>query len=344
MLPAPSKLKIPGFSPNCLMGAVAAVAQHQLGINGALERLYFCHTFRYTKRAPTLAVEDALPLLNASFTRELPLSKDEFAHRLRHYYCIELLNKEYRAFDELLDDLAWLTSAGELPLTEIDFFHMRRHPYFRAFHDQHMMVVTGVDRERRQLAVCEAVFGDAPFSLDDYRGFFDEVTHEIRRPFYLALVRRTPGNPAKLSLEQLRHDLQFSLANLHARAPDQGLLALEAFVEDMASFCTPRQRPCRIYGMWVFMCDLMNNLRFAGQLKCDYPALADQPWFKTLERSLNVLSRRWFSVTTDLDAALDRGDSQMPPNTMSNLRMILADERQLVEQLGQLETLLRTLL
>lgn len=339
-----AKLKVPGFSPNCLVGAIAAVAQHQLGLVGGLERLYFCHTFRYAKQAAILAAEGPIALLNASFTRELPVTKDAFADRLRRYHCLEVLHKGYWRFDELLDDLAELTAAGELPLTEIDFFHVRQHPYHHVLKEQHMMVVYGLDREHGHLAVCEAVYGHTRFPLDDYQAFFEEVTQALKRPFYLAVAKRTPGAAEKISLEDVLHDVDLSLANLTAPSPDRGITALQHFIDDLSAYLAEPRPPFRIYGLWVFMCDFMNNLRFVGELERDHPVLATQPWLGPLKRSLTTLNRKWFSVTTELDAAAARGDALAPPSVLPTLREILVEERACLEHLEALRASLPQLL
>jgi hypothetical protein len=320
-------LSIESFSPNCLMGTVGAVAKYKFAIPN-INKLYFNHSYCYITSGGQVDFLQDSHFLNINLSRELPINKNFFVKRLKEYYGLDLSYKGYHSFNELINDVTYFTSIGEPLLTEIDFFYLKGHYFYHKTHDQHMMIIYGVDLKQKCLKVSEAIFGHMDFSLEDYQAFFEEVSNKIQRPFYLMLVNSSLVTNNKINLQYLSYDLKLSLNNLNHE--QHGKAALKSFIEDLDCFyqtnSTTLKKTFYITGIWVFMCNSMNNFKFMQELEIDYPSL-NKHLITEIKKLMTQLNRKWFCVTMDIENSISKLDFSVTKNIMPTLNEILNLEK-----------------
>lgn len=287
-------LRIESFTPNCLLGVTGAVAYKKYKIEN-LYRLYFHHSYIYEKKLEVKYLPETGGL-NVLFTRKLPVSKEIFINRLSDYY--NLFHKYYGYFNytNFIKDIAQLISDDEPLMIEIDFFFMKKHRYYRKVHDQHMMIIYNVDFEQRQFSVCEAVFGYFNMSFDEYFEYFsDVIEHRNRGIFVLTLNRNNSNKESRININYFIDDIDKSLDNLIA---DNGLKSLNDFCDDLSLFLKSNDNQNNFFvpGMWVFMCDSMNNVNFINQFKKDYPDFNSDA-LEAVRKSSIITNRKWFYLT-----------------------------------------------
>lgn len=295
------KMAIEGFAPTCLMGVTGAICEYK-GYSDNVNRLYFHSSYVYEKKDENIYDSDENKM-NVMFSRELPLKKEEFMERFSHYYGLDYFFKEVSKFDELLDIIEEHLNNNEPVMMEIDFFFMAKHRYYAIAHDQHMMIVEGIDREKKILQICEAIYGHFEMPFSEYRAYFDDVIQNRNRNVYLLLVKKNKKNSENIiRKEWFLHDLEKSYNNLSDnKNASLGMSALRDFKNDLLEII--KSGKCKngiiIPGMWVFMCDNMNNVNFIQELKKDYPNFHSEV-LEDLRKACVVINRKWFYISMAL--------------------------------------------
>jgi hypothetical protein len=338
LIPSCNGMRIDSFSPNCLMGTAGAVARVMFGVPN-LSKLFFNHSYVYRAPPVGLCLHAGSDILEATFTRELPLTKEAFLDRLARYYGITFLHKPYTEFGALTDDLARL-AAQRLPvLSEIDFFHVPGHPFYRQHHDGHMMIVTGRGHTPGTLRVVEAVFGEQDFPLTDYRAAFEDARCR-GRPFYLVSLEQFEKRDRPLDAEAILSDLERSLTNLESPQAGQGRQALAHFAEDFARFhdenSASPQRPFLIPGVWAFMCTAMNNARFLAELAAEAALDNLAEIVEWLRRKMFWLNKKWFAFNLAMERSMQERAFALTAKMPKVLSEIVAREDETAEMIAAL--------
>lgn len=173
------KMMIEGFAPTCLMGVTGAISNYK-GYVENINRLYFHSSYVYEKKKEDIYDSDENKM-NVVFSRELPLQKEEFTERLSYYYGLDYYFKEVMEFDEMLDIIEEHLKNDEPVMMEIDFFFMEKHKYYNKYHDQHMMIVEGIERDKKILMICEAIYGHFEMPFSEYQVYFNDVVQNRKR-------------------------------------------------------------------------------------------------------------------------------------------------------------------
>lgn len=295
------QLTIEGFASNCLMGVIGAISKYK-GYTENINKLYFHSSYVYKK------MEDALydveqNRMNVEFSRELPMKKETFMKRLNYYYGLDFFYQEFSDFDKLVNVLEQNIKNDEPVIVEIDFFFMTKYRHYQKVHSQHMMIIEDIDREKEKFQVCEAVLGhfDMPFS--EYQAYFQDVIQNRKRNVYLLKVRKTESDVyIKICKEWFLEDIDVTYKNLSE--PENSGIGMHAFTNFRDDFMQLLQvGMCRndiiIPGMWVFMCDNMNNVNFIQEWKKGYPDFHSDA-LENVKKSSVVINRKWFYITMAL--------------------------------------------
>jgi len=333
-----NKLSIEGFSPNCLMGVTGAVAKYKYSIAN-INRLYFHHSYIYEKNEKVY-YDSIAEGLNVWFSRELPISKDDFSCRLYQYYGLVHQYKAYSDFGRLVQDLDKLTNNGEPVMLEIDFYFMKKHRFYHKVHDQHMMIVYGADFEKQCFHVFEAVFGHVEFAYSDYKDYFNEVVNNRKREIYaLVLVQKELGRnweENKICLQKFREDIDKTLKNLlHDNTSTAGIGALVEFRKDFLEFIQNREKSINSFfvpGLWVFMCDGMNCINFIDEFKKDYPDFPRDN-LAEVKKHCTVINRKWYYITMGINEV----DRYKTADYEKALNDIVQTEKMLIEKLSMVK-------
>lgn len=293
--------KIEGFAPNCLMGVTGAISTYK-GYTENINKLYFHSSFVYKKMEGSIYQKEK-NCMNVEFSRELPLSKEQFMERLRKYYSLEYFFNEYTEFNDFIEEVEAYTRKEGPIMAEIDFFFMRKYSHYQKVHSQHMMIFEGIDREKKVFHVCEAVFGCFDMPFDEYRAYFQEVIQNRKRKVYLLRVKRLNFNRIqKVNKEFFIEDIDRTYRNLSQDSiPNVGMNALKEFKKDFLYVLEEEKCESNIVipGMWVFMCDHMNNVNFIQEWKMDYKDF-DSESLENIRKISIMLNRKWFYISTTL--------------------------------------------
>jgi len=297
-----SNIVIEGFSPNCLMGVIGAVAKYKYNESN-INRLFFHHSYVYEKKEEVKYLEETEGL-NVWFSRELPIKKEEFSKRLMDYYGLCHYTAAYSEFDDMLEVIQCLNNANEPVMVEIDFFYMKKHRYYQKVHDQHMMIIYNIDFENRYFEVCEAVFGYIRIGFEEYYEYFKEVKFNRNRDIFIMILKRAEKDKNNTSyIENFIKDIDKSLNNLTIKNTQTlGLEAFNNFSEDFIHLIKSDKCSNNFFvpGMWVFMCDCLNNAKFITEFKnvCTdfYSKELDE-----IKKCFNKSNRKWFTITTALN-------------------------------------------
>lgn len=332
-----NELSIEGFSPNCLMGVTGAVAKYKYNVKN-INRLYFHHSYVYEKN-DKVDYNIQTGGLDVCFSRELPISKDDFSSRLYDYYGLSHQYKKYSDFEQLIQDIDKITKNGEQVMIEIDFYFMKKHRFYHKVHDQHMMIIYGVDFDKQCFRVCEAVFGHVDFEFTDYKNYFDVVVNNRKREIYtLTLVKKELGNQKvqpKINILKFGEDIDKTLKNLSQDSTSKvGIGALIEFRKDFLQFIKNKEEGINnffIPGMWVFMCDGMNCVNFINEFRNDY---TDFPKgnISDIRKYCIIINRKWYYITM----ALNNVNRNELTGYKKALDDILRTEKLLVEKLRML--------
>lgn len=291
-------LHIDGFSPNCLFGVTGAVARSKYMIEN-INRIYFHHSYIYEKDGEVKYLPD-VNSLNICFTREIPISKDSFIDRLLYYYALTHSYTSYSDFECMVNDIARLNASGEPIMIEIDFFFMKKHRFYNKVHDQHMMIIYDVDLEKKQFSVCEAVFGQIKISFEEYYEYFKDVNENRNRGVFVLLLGKKDGcNTNKIKIDYFISDIEKTLENLVSL---EGLTRFNQFSNDFISFLQKANYNNNFFipGMWVFMCDSMNNVNFINEFKKDYTDFKSNA-LEDIRKYFIIINRKWFYLTMALN-------------------------------------------
>lgn len=291
-------LHIDGFSPNCLVGVTGAVARSKYMIKN-INRIYFHHSYTYQNNGEIKYLPD-VNSLNICFTREIPISKDSFIERLFYYYALTHSYMIYSDFEYMVNDIARLNAFGEPIMIEIDFFFMKKHRFYKKVHDQHMMIIYDVDLEQKQFSVCEAVFGQIKISFEEYYEYFKDVNENRNRGiFVLRLSKKNGYDSHKIRIDYFIKDIEKTLENL---VYSDGLSLFNQFSNDFINFLEKGNYDNNFFipGMWVFMCDSMNNVNFINEFKNDYIDFESTALDEVRKCSI-ITNRKWFYLTMALN-------------------------------------------
>lgn len=298
---AEKQLIIEGFAPNCLMGVTGAIVKYK-GYTENINRLYFHASYLYERKEGKIYYPEK-NTMNVEFSRELPMTKEVFQERLRGYYGLEYFYHEYSDFEEMVSVLEEYTRLGEPIMVEIDFFFMKKYRHYGNVHSQHMMIVEKIDREKKVFHVCEAVFGHFEMPFEEYFSYFQDVIQNRRRNVFLLKVsKKSQVKHAKIHPEWFLKDLEKTQMNfMEATNAVKGMRALINFKADFMSLFEEGilQDDLVVPGMWVFMCDNMNNVNFIQEWKLDYPDFISSA-MENIRKSSIIINRKWFYISMAL--------------------------------------------
>ncbi|WFR57114.1 hypothetical protein QA584_26470 [Anaerocolumna sp. AGMB13025] len=287
-------LKIEGFSPNCLMGATCAIAKYKYDVDN-VNKLFFHHSYIYQKGAEVLYLPQ-IGGLNVWFSREVPISKEEFCKRFYNYYGITHYTADYYDFFKLTNDLTQLNMQHEPVIVEIDFYYMRNHDYYKKLHEQHVMIVYEVDWERKCFQVSDAILGFSSIYFDEFKEYFDDVVLNRNRPIHILSIKKDKLEE-KVNIQNFIEDINRSLYNL--KDQDKfGLTCLNVFIEDLVNVINIEKEAeaLIIPGSWAFMCDSMNCMKFIEEFEKDYPEYKLHV-LNEIRKDFTQLYRMWFSFS-----------------------------------------------
>lgn len=332
------RLKIDSFSHNCLMGTLGAIVNYKFMIQN-IYKLFFGYSYSYKKHASLIDFVTNTNVLNITFSREFPTNKKNFLHRLKRYYGIKPIYKEYLEFPHVLEDISYLVARDEPIITEIDFYYVKKHFYFHTFHEPHMMIIRGLDHNRISMPVVEAVFGRFDFPVKDYQDYFNYVIASRKRPMYLWTIRQESIQSTKIDKIELIKDLKLTLDNLNSDQESNGLRGLNLFIEDFKKFYKKNQvnkrKPFSIPEIWVFMCSAMHNYRFLKQLESDHINL-NNTLLKKLQEKMVMLNRKWFAVNMTIVKSLEADDFSQTNDILHWLNTILNLEENTSDLIAEL--------
>ena len=293
------ELSIDAFSSNCLMGVTGAIARYLYKIEN-LNRMYFHHSYTYQKQE-TVKIDHEKNCMNVWFSREIPMEKEQFVNRLAYYYGLEYLYAKYSNFDSMINDIAKLIAKGQPVMIEIDFFFMRAHRYYKKIHDMHMMIIYDIDFDRSVFHICEAVFGYMEMEFDEYLEHFNEIISNRQREINILLLKRKSENIQKINLDNFKADVDKTLNNL---VKGEGISDFLLFKRDFLDLMRHKKKISNISipGMWVFMCDHLNNYSFIKEFEKDHRHFKSSSLEKIKEHSV-ALNRKWFQLYMMLNEA-----------------------------------------
>lgn len=289
------RLEIEGFAPNCLMGVTGAISKYYDYVKN-INKLYFHSSYIYKKSEGDI-FDAKKNCMNVEFSRELPIKKEEFMERLRRYYGLEYFYKEYNDFEEYVNDIDVI---NEPVMAEIDYYYMYKYRHYQKIHSQHMMIIEKVDKKNEQFFICEAVYGHFTMSFKEYKEYFNEVVNNRKRNIYLLKVKNiVKGLNTKVRKEWFLNDLKNTYENLSKNnLQGIGMKALLEFKKDFIQLL--KDKKCKddfeVPGMWVFMCDNMNNVNFINEFKQDYPEF-NSCALEEIRKASIIINRKWFYIT-----------------------------------------------
>lgn len=291
---------IEGFSPHCLAGAAGAIAKYKYGIKN-LNKLFFHHSYLYRKEQALRL--DETGCLNIELTRELPVSRQEFARRLLYYYGLQFHYKEYHSFPALLDDMLHLTGHGEPAVLEIDLFFNRQHTFYMHRHEQHVAIVYGVERRKNAFLTVDSLLGQSEISFSDYERYMAWAGANGGRAVNLLTVDRTQATERRIDIDCIHRDINHSLQNLSQNSSRKGLGALKEFTGDFTAYLTEEGSTAGkiiIPGSWAFMCDTMSCVKWLKEFVLDDPRSICAATQEVKELYTRI-GRTWFAITSQLN-------------------------------------------
>ncbi|GAA0375660.1 DUF1839 family protein [Paenibacillus motobuensis] len=279
----------------CLLGVIGAVARYKYDVSN-INKLYFSHTYQYEKQEDKIRFQKNSDLLNINFSRQIILNKEECIKRLRGYYGIEIVYKEYKLFDELMIDIEYFSSIGELILTEIDMFYVSKDRSYHEVNDQHVMIIHNIDKHKGLINVMDNKYGFFDLPIVDYKDFFVEVTERIKRPLYLMLVKRDRLKYNIINKNELFKDISLTIQNRKNENKKYGVKALSIFFEDYLEFLTWNNETLRkefsIPGLWTINADLRNNSQFLDEFAKEN-VVFNNVLLSDIKRNLSLLIKNW---------------------------------------------------
>ena len=324
-----NELSVENFCSNCLMGVTGSVANYKYNIKN-INKLYFHHSYVYQKQ-DKVDYDIASEGLNVWFSRELPISKEDFSKRLLEYYELGHCYKTYADFEKMLQDISKINQSGELVMIEIDCYYMKKHRFYHKVHDQHMMIIYGIDFNKKCLNVFEPIFGHIEFEWSEYKDYFDDVMNNRNREIItLILMGKFTSNSLKENKINLKHftdDIDKTLVNLSQHSDSTtGIGALKEFKKDLLDFLQIRKDVNNFFipGMWSFMCDAMNCANFIDEFQKDYPDFPKEN-VNEVKNCCILLNRKWYDIFMGINE-VDRhkiSDYEETLNTILNSEEIL---------------------
>ncbi|MCZ1264763.1 DUF1839 family protein [Paenibacillus tundrae] len=279
----------------CLLGVVDAVARYKYDVSN-IDKLYFSHTYQYDKYEDKINFQNNSNMLNINFSRQLLFNKEECIQRLMNYYGIEIVYKGYELYDELVKDIEHFSKLGGLLLTEIDIFYINKDKNYHEINDQHVLIITDIDKDQGLLHVLDNKFGFFDLPMVDYKDFFLDVKERIKRPLYLMLVKRDNIINNKINKIELFKDINLTVENRNSENKKYGCKALKAFFEDYLDFLEwnneTLMKEFSIPGLWTINADLRNNLKFLDEFSRDNVDF-NSTLLSDIKRKITLLIRKW---------------------------------------------------
>lgn len=300
-----SELTAETFCPNCVLGVTGAVAKYKYNIAN-INRVCFHHSYVYGKK-DKVSYDMESEGLNIWFSRDLPISKEDFSKRLLQYYGLGHRYKMYSVFGEIIQDILSASQSRELFAAEIDCYYMKKHRFYHKVHDSHMMIVYGVDFNKKRLNIFEPIFGHDVLEISEYKEYFDDVVNNINREVYaLILVQKFHGDNQredKINLQYFKEDIDKSLTNLSQLNNNTiGIGALKDFKTDLLDFIQNRKEVNKFYvpGMWTFMCDAMQGVNFIDEFRNDFFDFPKDN-LDEVKKCCTILNRKWYYITMGIN-------------------------------------------
>lgn len=318
------------FFPNCVFGLVEFVAREKFGYDD-IKKAWFSHSFVY--RGPSGPIQLTASGVDLDVHLfDLDHARNEARERLARIYGISLDVFTYQDFGVLISEIERWTNEKEILISSFNLGFLKGRREYQRVLRPHAIGVLGMSPDRRNLMVVDQIKGFMEIPLHDYRSCFDHLRN-IGVPFSLTLCERKPGFEAlPLRREDLRRDLQRSVANLFAESPALGLAGLRQFAEDVHAAARELRVPFAVPGAWVFSharrC-LSRSLRYWSEAMLVPPELIER-----LRGLLSASFDLWFEADMTIERSLERQDAASSELTPL-LRSIIPIEEQTAEVLAQ---------